>query len=531
MGRERSWWGWGWADRALDPAASARLGARVSGFGLPLDGNLLPVPEPAGLALPEPRVGPPDTLAPLCRTDPLSRAAHAHGKAYRDVVRNLRGELAHAPDLIAYPRTEADLVSLLDWAGAADVAVVPFGGGTSVVGGVECRDRSRPVLTIDLTGLSGVIEVDELSRAARIRAGTLGPDLEGQLRPYGLTLRHFPQSFEFSTLGGWVATRAGGHFATGPTHIDDLVEAVRVVTPAGVAESLRVPGSGAGPSPDRLWLGSEGALGVITEAWVRVQPRPRFRAATAVGFEAYADAVAATRDVAQSGLRPANCRLLDPLEAMLGAGVTDGSCRLLLGFESADHPLDAALDRAVQICRAYRGNPDAPAAAPEPATAATRDAIAEWGDTFRSAPYLRDALARLGVVVETFETACTWTAFEALHAGVIEAVVQAGVATTGAPALVTCRFTHVYPDGPAPYFTVYAAGRRGAEVAIWDQLKAAASEAILAHGGTITHHHAVGRDHRPWYDRQRPDPYTLALRAAKQALDPGHILNPGVLVD
>lgn len=530
VSRSRSWWGWGWPERALDDAASRRLAARVSAFGLPLDGALAPVPDPAHLVLPGTRLAPPQSLAVLCRADPLSRAAHTHGKAYRDVVRNLRGELDHAPDLVAYPRSEADLVALLDWAGARELAVVPYGGGTSVVGGVECRDRSRPVLSIDLTGLSGVVEVDQVSRAARIRAGTLGPDLEDQLRPHGLTLRHFPQSFEFSTLGGWLATRAGGHFATGHTHIDDLVESLRVVTPAGVAETRRVPGSGAGPSPDRLWLGSEGALGVLTEAWVRVRPRPRFRAAAAVRFDEYADAVAATRDVAQSGLQPANCRLLDPLESMLGAGVTDGSSRLLLGFESADQPVDAALDRAVQLCRDRGGFPGT--APPGKQTAAgAPDAVAEWRDSFLAAPYLRDALARLGAVVETFETACPWAAFDTLHAGVIEAVAHAGMAATGSPALVTCRFTHVYPDGPAPYFTVYAAGRRGAEVAIWDQLKAAASEAILAHGGTITHHHAVGRDHRPWYDRQRPDPFALALRATKRALDPGGMLNPGVLVD
>ena len=186
--------------------------------------------------------------------------------------------------------------------------------------------------------------------------------------------------------------------------------------------------------------------------------------------------------------------------------------RSLLGFESADHPVDAALDRAIELCREHGG-----AASPSVST------VDEWRDSFVAAPYRRDALARLGVVVETFETACTWDRFPELHAGVVAALASAG-------AVVTCRFTHVYPDGPAPYFTVYAPGRRGAEDAVWDELKAAASEAIVAHGGTITHHHAVGRDHRPWYDRQRPEPFAAALRAAKQALDPAGILNPGVLV-
>lgn len=507
--RGRSWWGWGWADQALDDPACTALADRV-GAHLPLDGRLAPVP-PVPAAHPA-RLAPPAALAAICRDDPSTRAAHALGKAYRDVVRNLRGELDHPPDLVAYPRDEAGVVAVLDWATEAGVPVVPYGGGTSVVGGVEYRG-DRPWLSLDLARLTGVAEVDEVSRAARVRAGTLGPAVEDGLRPHDLTLRHYPQSFEFSTLGGWLATRAGGHFATGYTHIDDAVESLRVVTPAGVSESLRVPASGAGPSPDRLWLGSEGTLGVIVEAWVRVLPRPRFRARAAVSFPGYAAAVSATRAVVQSGLRPSNCRLLDPLEAALGTGTTDGAARLLLAFESADHPVDAGLARAIELCQDHGG-----VAVPGAST------VDEWRDSFVAAPYRRDALARLGVVVETFETACTWDRFGDLHEGVVAALAGLG-------ALVTCRFTHVYPDGPAPYFTVYAPGRRGAEVEIWDGLKAAAGEAVARHGGTITHHHAVGRDHRPWYDRQRPEPFAGALRAAKRALDPAGILNPGVLID
>lgn len=506
--RERSWWGWGWADQALDEQACRRLAERVAAY-LPLDGELSPVPPVP--TVDTTRLAPPASLSPICRDDSPARTAHAHGKAYRDVVRNLRGELANPPDLVAYPRDEAEVVAVLDWATSADVPVVPYGGGTSVVGGVEYRG-DLPWLSLDLTRLTGVVEVDEVSRAARIRAGTLGPSIEDALRLLGLTLRHYPQSFEFSTLGGWLATRAGGHFASGYTHIDDAVESLRVVTPVGVSESLRVPASGAGPSPDRLWLGSEGTLGVIVEAWLRVLPRPEFRARAAVSFAEYAAAVDAARAVAQSGLRPSNCRLLDPLEAALGAGATDGGARLLLGFESADHPVDAPLTRAIGLCQDHGG-----VAVPGAST------VDEWRDSFVAAPYRRDALARLGVVVETFETACTWDRFASLHEEVTAALASAG-------ALMTCRFTHVYPDGPAPYFTVYAAGRRGAEVAIWDELKAAASGAITAHGGTITHHHAVGRDHRPWYDRQRPEPFAAVLRAAKRALDPAGILNPGALL-
>jgi alkyldihydroxyacetonephosphate synthase len=498
----RSWWGWGWAERALSDAECLKLGERVKPF-LPLDGAVTPAP-----ALPElapPRCKPPSSVEGLCRAEPTTRAAHTHGKAYRDVIRNLRGELARPPDWVAYPRTEADVVAVLEWAAEAGAAVIPFGGGTSVVGGVEYRGPDRPVISLDLSTMDGVPEVDETSLAVRAEAGIFGPALEDRLRPRGLTLRHFPQSFEFSTLGGWLATRAGGHFATGYTHIDDLVESMRIVTPVGTVATQRVPASGAGPEPNRLWLGSEGTLGVITEAWLRVQRRPQFRSGASLSFPSFADGLLATREVAQSGLLPANCRLLDPLESYLGAGAQDGGVRLLLGFESADHPVVRQLDRALEICRGHGGR------------LSEKDAVGQWKGSFLAAPYLRDGLARLGVVVETFETACTWSAFEALHEAVVEAA---------APALVTCRFTHVYPDGPAPYFTVYAAGRRGAEVEIWDGLKRRVSDALITHGGTITHHHAVGRDHVPWYPS---GVFGSVLQAVKRTLDPQGILNPGVL--
>jgi alkyldihydroxyacetonephosphate synthase len=516
--RERSWWGWGWADQAVDGQELESLRTRVGAF-LPLSGEVQPVP-PVPSLIP-PRLAPPPGAD--ARADDAARAAHTYGKAYRDVIRNLRGELAHPPQFVWYPHDVSEVQRAIEFAVRAGAALIPYGGGTSVVGGVEYRGTDRPVIALDMSNMDETLEVDEVSLAVRVQGGTFGPALEDRLRPYGLTLRHFPQSFEFSTVGGWLATRAGGHFATGYTHIDDLVESIQIVTPSGIAESERVPSSGAGPAPDRLWLGSEGALGVITSAWLRVRRRPTFRASAAASFTSYPDGVAATRQIAQSGLLPANCRLLDPLESMLGAGEADGSSRLILGFESADHPVDSALARAVEICRAHGGVIDADAAGAaagaERSAATGRDATADrWRGTFLRAPYLRDGLARLGVIVETFETSCTWSAFDRLHAAVIDAV---------SPAVVTCRFTHVYPDGPAPYFTVYATGQPGDEVEQWDAIKARVSKAILDNGGTITHHHAVGRDHVPWY---QPSPvYRSALRGVKHALDPHGVLNPGVL--
>jgi alkyldihydroxyacetonephosphate synthase len=462
-------------------------------------------------------VSPPATLAALCGADDADRASHSLGKSYVDAIRGFRAEYEHVVDLVARPRDEDEVAAILEWAAGANVAVIPYGGGTSVVGGVEPRIPASydGALSLDLARLDRVLEVDTVSRAARIGAGASGPRLEEQLGAHGLTMRFYPQSFELSTLGGWIATRAGGHFATGPTHVDDLVESIRAITPSGTWASRRLPGSGAGPSPDRLLLGSEGILGVITEAWVRVQPRPEHRASRTVRFDSFVRGADAVRAIAQSDLRPAGCRLIDALEAQQTG--TGDSAVLVLAFESTDRPVEHELARALELCRDHGGEPDAPSAR----------AAGAWREAFLRMPYLRDMLLRLGIVSETFETAITWERFAAVH----EAVIGATRAALGEPCRVTCRLTHVYPDGAAPYFTVLAPARAGDEIAQWHAAKQAASDAILAAGGTITHHHAIGRDHRPWYDAQRPDPFASALCAAKAAVDPRAILNPGVLLD
>jgi alkyldihydroxyacetonephosphate synthase len=383
-----------------------------------------------------------------------------------------------------------------------------------------------------MSRMNRILEVDPVSRAARIQAGAFGPQLEEGLREHGLTLRHFPQSFEYSTLGGWIATRAGGHFATLYTHIDDLVESVRAVTPAGEVEwdSFRLPGSGAGPSPDRMLIGSEGTLAVIVDAWMRVQERPRWKASRGVAFEDFAAGAEAVRALAQSGLHPSNCRLLDPTESAITSAGPPGKALLVLGFESAVVPVDGPMELALEIARGHGGEPEEP-------KGEKKDSVGTWRDAFLSAPYLRDALVACGVLSDTFETAITWDRFPDFHAEVMESARKAVASACGGPAEgpgsphIGCRFTHVYPDGPAPYYTVLAQARRGSEVAQWDEIKAAVSKTINGLGGTITHHHAVGRDHRPWYDRQRPEPFAAALRAAKRELDPRGILNPGVLMD
>lgn len=485
------------------------------------------------IVLPAPRVPVPAELADFTTDEPATRAEHTWGKSYVDRVRGYRGDYSAAPDLVARPRSEREIEHVLEAASREKLAVIPFGGGSSVTGGVEPRlgPGHRGAISLDLGALSRVVEVDDVSEVARIEAGALGPVLEAQLASHGRTLRHFPQSFERSTLGGWIVTRAGGHFATVYTHVDELVESVRMLTPRGPYETRRLPASGAGPDPNRLVCGSEGILGVVTEAWMRVRKRPTFRASASVLFREFDHAVAATRAIAQSGLHPANCRLLDAKEAFLNAVAMDGSSVLVLGFESDDHALDAWIDRALAIAAEHGGRcPRGKIVRSEGEKARSGDAADEWRASFLAGPYLQDAMIELGVLADTFETACTWAAFPALYRGVTEAVTDALVRVAGS-GLVTCRFTHVYPDGPAPYFTFLGKVTRGAELEAWAEVKKAASDALARHGGTITHHHAVGRMHREHYDRERPALFAEVLRAAKRTLDPEGLLNPGVLLD
>jgi alkyldihydroxyacetonephosphate synthase len=529
--RTRSWWGWGNVEDAVVGVERATLVSRVAELlpGAELVDHDAPAIE--SIAVAASRVEPPVTLSPIVSAEHHDRITHSHGQAFRDVVRALHGDLPHVPDLVARPRTESDVLDVLDWCSRSNIAVIPFGGGSSVVGGVEPRvgEDYAGVVSLDLTALDQLLEVDPISRAASFQAGVFGPHLEAQLRPHGYSLRFFPQSFEFSTLGGWLATRAGGHYATVLPHIEDVTESLRILTPAGVLESRRLPGSGAGPSPDRMFLGSEGSLGIITQAWLRVQDRPRWRAGASVQFADYDHGVTAVRALSQSALYPANCRLLDPIEAFINAG--SPTAVLVLGFESADHPVTAWMQRALELCRDHGGHLSEPARYTDTVDEAARGGAADaWRSSFLRMPYQRDALAAHAMIVETFETACTWDRFATLHEAVNTAA-QDAMRQVGAEGVITCRFTHVYPDGPAPYFGIYAAGRWGQTVQQWDDIKTAVSEALLANGATITHHHAVGRDHRPWYDQQRPDLFASALQASKTVLDPAGILNPGAVID
>ncbi len=530
MATRRKFWGWGLEGEVASGQEIAQLeGAYAKQFGVK-GFEVVPTPSAEEIPLRHPRLSPPESLHATCSTDHFERLLHSYGRSFFDSARIFARAFSNPPDVIAFPRTESDLIATLDWCDSEKAVVIPWGGGSSVVAGVEPPKTDRPVVTVDLQHLNRVLEVDSHSQAARIQGGIYGPALESQLKPSGLTLRHFPQSFEFSTLGGWIATRGGGHYATLYTHIDDFVESLRVVTPRGVCESFRLPGSGAGPSPDRLFIGSEGTLGIITEAWMRLRPRPIYRAGTSVRFKDFHQAALCVRAISQSHLYPANTRLLDATEAYVN-GAGDGTHSVIvLNFESADRPQENNLQRALEIVREHGGEYGDVAAGKGDSTQ-RQGASGQWRDAFLRMPYFREVLTPRGIIVETFETSITWDRFPEFHRKIMAETERVIEAVTGRKGIVSCRFTHVYPDGPAPYFTYHALGDRQRLVEQCWAIKSAAADLLNSLGGTITHHHAVGRDHRRWYDKQRPDLFADALRAIKKSLDPSGMMNPGVLVD
>jgi alkyldihydroxyacetonephosphate synthase len=520
--RTRSFWHWGFEEDFPDAGAREAV-AQQAAFLIPALGSprAEPLPKIDDVKVRASRLEIPKALARCATTGDRERILHASGKGYRDVLRAFRGNLPYAPDVVVFPERDEDLAATFAWCAKEGAALVPFGGGTSVVSGVT-YDGQKPIVCVDLARLRRVVDVDAPSRLVRIEAGASGPDLEAQLGERGLSLRFYPQSFELSTLGGWIATRAGGHFATGYTHIDDMVASLRMVAPASAFETKTFPASGAGPDPNRLVLGSEGALGVITEATLRAFPRPTHRAQCTVFFGDIRAAVDAARGVAQAGLFPSNCRVLDKNEALL-SGVSADRCALLLAFESADHELDAWLERAIKI--AVRAGGEAELARYK--RAGTKQRGSKGGaETYRAAflrgPYLQSALVPYGVMVDTFETACTWSRFDALDREVRAAL--------GPDVMIAMRFSHVYPDGPAPYYTFGVPAERGREIEQHERIKRAASDALARAGATITHHHAVGRLHMPWYERERPAAFGDVLRATKRVLDPSSIMNPGVII-
>ena len=529
--RIRKFWGWGFEDELLSEDEEENIDKRIaSTFNLDSI-ERLSIPKANDIDLHKPKIKEPKSLEAIFSSDKLERLNHTYGKSFPDSARSILGLFPNPPDLVAFPTSEGDIYNILDWASSNDIAVIPYGGGSSVCGGVETYVGGgyKGVISLDMKNLDSIIDIDKDSRTALIQGGIFGPDLESKLKEHDLTMRHYPQSFEFSTLGGWIATRSGGHYATLYTHIDDFVESLKMITPSGLYETRRLPGSGAGPSPDRFAIGSEGTMGIITEASMRLQDRPTFRSSCTVEFGDYQNGLSALRHISQAGLFPANCRLLDSNEALFN-GAGDGSKHLLiLAFESSDHDKTFALDRALEITKDFQGNFEKPK---QSSDAHRSGSSGNWRNSFIKAPYLRESFTRRGIIQDTFETAITWEKsfdfIEEIKARTGKAILE----ITGKPSLVTCRITHSYPDGLAPYFTFGAYANPETMIDIWKEIKLATNEICVSKGGTVTHHHAVGRDHRPQgYDNQIPELFNKVLVSAKSSLDPKGIMNPGVLID
>jgi alkyldihydroxyacetonephosphate synthase len=535
------WWGWGEDGHAvrLPPVAEGMLRDELEvvpdarrppvGFEqVSLPDSRLPAPARARLAA---ALG-----ADHLRDDREARIAHAVGRSYPDLVRIRSGDASSAPDAVGLPGSAEQVAAALAACAEHRIAVIPFGGGTSVVGGVEpVREGMAAALSLDLSRLATTAEVDRTSLTARLDAGLFGPEAERRLAAEGVTLGHFPQSFEYSTVGGWVATRSAGQASSGYGRIDELVEALRCIAPAGEIGTRAVPASAAGPSLRELLVGSEGVLGVICEATLRVRPAPAARRYEGWSFRSFAEGCDAFRVMEQADAAADVSRLSDRDEtrmsmALASSGSTaerlgrrylrlrghEGGCIAILGFEGDEEDVERRRRHTAALLRAGGG-----------VSLGARPGEA-WLRSRYAGPYLRDELLDRGVMVETLETATSWSNLTTLHDAVGDAL-RAALGERGTPPLVMCHVSHLYPSGASLYFTFLA---RQEEEALdqWRVAKTAASEAIMTGGGTITHHHAIGRDHRPWMHAELGELGVELIRAAKERLDPAGIMNPGKLL-
>jgi alkyldihydroxyacetonephosphate synthase len=540
VSREQVFWGWGepGAGPALPDDAAGLLRERLG-----VSGAVVSAP----VALADVRLRAPVVSSALraalgravgaehVRDDRASRVLRAAGKSYLDLLAMRAGECEDAPDVVVAPAGHAQVAAMLEACAAAGAAVIPFGGGTSVVGGVAPeRGRFETAVCLDLGRMDAVVAVDERDRVARVQAGRRLPELDHALAQHGLRLGHMPQSYEWATAGGCAATRSAGQASTGFGRFDELVAAVRCATPAGELATLGAPGSAAGPDLRALVLGSEGTLGVITELALRVRPlapEQRYEGWMLRSFDAGCEAL---RTLAQAGISPDLARLSDEHETRTTLGLPGGHELVRRGVGAALRAL--RYPPGCLLVTGWEGEEDDVRRRRAPAAKALRAAGAlplgrGPGDAWRGArfagPHLRDALLDRGVLVETLETAATWSGLAGLHRAVRDAL---GAALAAAPPLVGCHVSHVYPDGASLYFTVLARRDAADPAGQWRAAKRAAGDAISAAGATITHHHAVGRDHAGWMEREHGALGIELLRAAKERCDPAGIMNPGKLL-
>jgi alkyldihydroxyacetonephosphate synthase len=547
------WWGWGDLDQRFDVENRGNIIPFMQeNLGMALDVERFSDPGLDEIDLPSPRTAE-DILEELRRlcgqdnvsTDKFQRVSHCMGKSYRDTLRLRMRHIERPVDAVVWPRDEGEVVTILRLAEEKNLELIPFGGGSSVTGGVEPMAEGRGgSISLDLARLNRVLRVDATSQTAVIQAGALGPEIEEQLNEDGFTLGHFPESFDHSSLGGWLATRASGRQSTGYGDIEDMVLALRMVTPRGAVDTRKVPSTASGPSILQLCVGSEGVLGVITEATMRIRPYPDVFDYRGLIFRNFAAGVSAIREMMQQGMVPTCVRLSDRTETALaqnfrsttgnkwkrkgedtalkllarrGYSFDDGAF-MVLGLEGEGEETEYMRAGILRLCRKLGGF--------HLGTSPGR----QWYRSRHDTAYFREQLINWGVLVDTIETATTWDNLLHLY-GEVRSALRSALEKDGGKSMVACHVSHAYREGASLYYTFFApmAGE-GEEEEQWERAKRAASEAIMEHGGTISHHHGVGYEHAPWMRQELGDISLGALRAVKEVMDPADILNPGKLI-
>jgi alkyldihydroxyacetonephosphate synthase len=547
------WNGWGWA------AHKDEVGAReavwtwlASELGMPA--LLATPPQPlAENALPLARLGNEvwrelgDIVgADRVHDDAYERAFHARGRSYHDLLRLRAGDFSAIPDAVVYPRATEEVLRLLKLAEARGFAIVPYGGGTSVVGGVTAEKGAHAaVVTLDLSGMNRLIDVDMTAHTATAEAGIYGPALEKALEAKGATLGHHPQSFEFSTLGGWIAHRGAGQGSSGYGRAEDWLVSVKLATPRGLLSTGDTPSSSAGPQLKDIVLGSEGAFGIVTEATVRVRPLPREQDYRGYLFHDFESGAKAIRRAVQQGVPATMLRLSDAEETRFFRAYSAAGKRPGLSSRAAEMYLNVRSfddSKACALIAGFEGDPGTVASGRRAFDwiAKSHGAMAlgtgqgrRWREGRFHGPYLRDPMMDRGLGVDTLETATSWSKLDTLYAAVNTALEEAMRETAprpGAHGIVLCHISHSYPDGASLYFTYIFPRALGSEVAQWSRIKNAATDAIVKNGGTISHHHGVGEDHLPWMKDEKGELGLEVLRAIKTTLDPKGVLNPGKLI-